>query len=1063
MIDLRAVALSTSVFVAPSNNIRGLHVPGYRPGYCLEKACAGPHTCDWRAEPGSPDNAHAVKSALVRTPLQTVLSRTYTTEAHVAGYALMRDGQTFERQPRIRKDSLPWLREQGYEVFLTCFMADWDTPGHLPWTPEELARLDALWSAAQGPLATCGLYLSPKGARLMQPLERPLVVEEGEASLRTWLDQLVALGVDPGVTAVKDWTRLMRVPNHRRDSGEVVRSPRVDLSRMVPIAAPAPTAVRLAPKRRTTPRPAPGGTPVALLFNDAMPSGWETAADAIGAAIRDTVGSGRYRQCYLALSGALAERGCPLEGLPSVVGRAHSVDRSYPEWEALLSDRVEIARSSAAHFFNRETVMGYSALRAHFPRVADALDATTASPAEARVRRQLAAQGPKVGTVAEALAAIDAVYQRAAGKVRCVVAVAAPPGTGKTHGTVGFAERLPAIGQRAAPGSRLAVSSPRHDLAKQTAAKLPGRALHVFSPPSMVHADGTPVCHYAEAARHLAAGRQSVRRELCEGRGKNPCEFAPTCSARDGLEGNERGNLVVGVHGLVRELRAYAGPEGVLVVDEPGEITAIDRVTLDDLETARRHLSDFTTRYATAITPALAALTAWVRDVGPVEGELLSLQNAVRAAANAVASEDLDAAGIDPDTRANDLGDAILVTAAGAIGESARTTAPPLEMRAVLVSRSNPGRAAELGRASKVLDLVWRAITSPVPFCARIDDRSGERAASVVSLNNDLMLALQHEGSVVILDANAALHVPAITRAMDALPATAGGAPELVELAVDDGAPILRTVLACGSATRTAWLPRGVPDWDAGIVSALKAAVAWMGRLPWCRKVGFIAPLVIEAAVAHTLRPDDPAPVRAWPHSKRSLEAARAILAPVFEAFTGQIVTGHYGALEGLDFMSDCDATVTFMDPRPNLGDEQVRAEFLGLESDGRVDDLAAAELEQAHGRLRTIHRTRPGRQLHVGVVVPHGWAGRAVDVETLLAGRPRGVAAMSAEEFTAARAASGLSQAAFARALKVSGGAVKHYEHGRAPVPEDVARAVRSRSAVGSETPSRNSLYRGS
>jgi DNA-binding transcriptional regulator YiaG len=521
-----------------------------------------------------------------------------------------------------------------------------------------------------------------------------------------------------------------------------------------------------------------------------------------------------------------------------------------------------------------------------------------------------------------------------------------------------------------------------------------------------------------------------------------------------GKEGADNANLVVGVHGLVRELRAYAGTRGVLVVDEPGEVTVVDRVTLDDLETAKRHLDAFVPRYARAILPALVAFTAWVREMGALDAPLVSVQNAIRATVNAVPEEDLAAAEIDPATAATDLGDAILVAVAGAIRDDARSKAPPLEWRSIALAKVNAARAAELGQASRLLDLLWRAITSPVLFGARLDDRGGERAASVVSINDDFLLALRHEGPVVVLDANAALHAPAITRVL-------GYAPKLVEIAVADGAPIERTIFATGNATRSSWLPRGVPDWEAGILAALRAAVGWMTRDVATRKVGFIAPLVIETAVAATLRPDD-AKIRArWPHSKKALDAARALLAPILAGFSGEFLTGHYGALEGLDFMAGCDATVTFMDPRPNLGDEELRAEFLGLDPSGRLDQLAAAELQQAHGRLRTIHRTRPGRQLHVGAVVPAGWAGLDVHVEGLRVGRPRNVAAMSPEEFRAAREAAGLSQSAFAssieqfaRSIRCSVSKVKHYEQGRAPVPEDVARAVRAIMSDGSETP---------
>lgn len=1048
MIDPHADALDAHVFVAPVNQLRATHAEGYRPPYCIKSGCPGPHTCDWRAEPGSPDNVHQVKPLLVRTSIRVMLKRIYTTEAHFGSYALTRDGATFERQPRVRKDSLPWLRSLGFEVYMTCFMADWDTPGHRPWTPEELARLEALWASARGPLATCGLYLSPKGSRLLQPLDTPVVVEEGEARQRTWLDQLVAAGVDPSVRAVHDWTRLMRAPNHRRESGLEVRAPRTDVSRMVKVAPPPPSGPRVLPRRAPASRGASGGATVALLHSDNLPAGWEAAADAIGAAIRDHVRDGGYRQCYLALSGALAERGCPLDGLGAVVARAHAVDRSYPEWEATLLDRVEIARGTAAHYLNRQPVLGYTALRARWPRVADALDATTVSAAEARVRRQLAAPAPAPVAVERAIAVIGEEIANARG----VVAIAAPPGTGKTHAVVERARRLPVIQGRARPGGRLVVSSPRHDLAEQTASKIPG-ALHLFSPPSLVR-NGAAVCAYAEAAKALAAGRQSVRRELCEGRGRNPCELAEGCAAREGVEGDPNATLVVGVHGLVRELRSYAGPSGTLIIDEPGDVVFTERATLDDLETSVRYLDAFDPEYAAAIAPALAALIGWVRESGVVEGPLVSVHDAVRLGAPAVPLDLLEAAGVDPD-RAT-VGDGILVAAAGAIPNAARSKAPPLLWRSVALARANPGRAAELGKASRFLDLLWRGVTSPVLVSAHIDERSGERAATLVSLNPDLLHALEHEGGVVLLDANAALHMPAVELVLRELAHTRGTPTKLVELAVDDGAPILRTVLACGSANRSAWMPRGVPDWEAGILPALRAAVAWMARLPWCRSVGFIAPLAIEAAVAHTLRPDDPKPRKLWPHSKRALDVARAALAPVLAGFNGEVLTGHYGALEGLDFMAGCDATVTFMDPRPNLGDEMLRAQYLGVDVDGRVDELAAAELEQAHGRLRTIHRTKPGRQLHVGVVVPHGWAGRPVDVESLLIGRPKGVAAMSAEEFSAAREASGMSQAAFARSIRAGVGAVKHYEKGRAPVPEDVARAVRSLAAVGSETPHR-------
>ena len=105
---------------------------------------------------------------------------------------------------------------QGFDVVLTCLLADWDTPGHVEWTPELRAHFDARWAEGRGPFATCGVYLSPRGVRVVQPLETPLPVEEGEARLRAWLESLVDAGADPSVRDAKDWTRLMRAANYTR-------------------------------------------------------------------------------------------------------------------------------------------------------------------------------------------------------------------------------------------------------------------------------------------------------------------------------------------------------------------------------------------------------------------------------------------------------------------------------------------------------------------------------------------------------------------------------------------------------------------------------------------------------------------------------------------------------------------------------------------------------------------------------------------------------------------------------------------------------------------------------
>lgn len=154
---------------------------------------------------------------------------------------------------------------------------------------------------------------------------------------------------------------------------------------------------------------------------------------------------------------------------------------------------------------------------------------------------------------------------------------------------------------------------------------------------------------------------------------------------------------------------------------------------------------------------------------------------------------------------------------------------------------------------------------------------------------------------------------------------------------------------------------------------------------------------------------------------------------------------------------------LAFLDGQRRRTAEADKALYLGLDAEGRLDALAAAELQQAHGRLRTVHRTRPGRQLHVGTVLPGGWAGLAVDVRRMPSGRPRTAAAgMDGAELRRAREAAGMGLRELGRALGVSDGTVRRYESGEREIPEAVVRAVRTLGLGAPETPLQNRVYQG-
>ena len=111
------------------------------------------------------------------------------------------------------------------------------------------------------------------------------------------------------------------------------------------------------------------------------------------------------------------------------------------------------------------------------------------------------------------------------------------------------------------------------------------------------------------------------------------------------------------------------------------------------------------------------------------------------------------------------------------------------------------------------------------------------------------------------------------------------------------------------------------------------------------------------------------------------------------------------------------------------------------------MEAMCRAELEQAHGRLRT----RPGRALHVGRVLPSGsgWKNGKVEIRENRGGRPPNAGTMSVEEFVEIVNMMGGIRAT-ARAVGCSAQAISRYSHGVRVVPDQLAsqlRALRGRS----------------
>lgn len=990
----------TRIAVAPSEMRRGVHPAGFPAQYCKVPGCA--HTYDWRHAPGDKLNLHGITAEHRPMDLAEALARTFTTDAMAVPYLLRRDGVPLDAFPRVSKASLPWLASEGFEVVVGVLLADIDNPAHGPWTPDLWVEFEERYATAQT-LATAGVYVGRGGWRVVQPLLVPVAVERAEAVIDAWFEQLEADRILPD-NACRDWTRHMRLPGARRDGRRYAAEASVRLERMVPIEGPAPRKRRSSGAPNRTRSKVIDGMPV---FRSELPAWWSAArvTPIAKALVRE---SGTWHDLSLALAGALLQRGVEAADLAAVLVGLFGATGT----DARPEDRRKAAASTCARAAGGVGFAGYAALRASWPGVADALDVVTACGVELRVLRQVAAVAEPARPLDEARAQLAAVFEAPYG----LTVVSAPPGTGKTTAGVARAMRLPVFVDRAPPGARMAWSVPDHRLgAEVQAAGDPARTARIFSP--LAHkTDGAPTCIYYSTARALVNGAQSLEWEFCRGRNRTPCERSTTCPARSGWEGPQNANLVVGPHALLGSLSSLAGTAGTLVVDEPGELVLTEAFTRDDVSTAVRYSDAFTARYRAAIEPALGALVRWARELA-VEDEATPIAEAITAGANGNAD--------------------VVETARGAILPDARSKAPPITSVQIAIARRSPGRAAEIGAASRVLDRLWRSITSTPEPTVRVDATG---RITLAYLDEGYAKALRREGPCLVLDANAALRVPAIQK-------VTGYAPNVVRVNVADRCPVERVVFATTSASRASWFSGGVPEWDSTLPAAIRAAVAWVLERP-CASLAVFTWASLELAIQGAMRPDAIEPMAAWVASgldrgdfERARDNLRPLLAPLV-AHGIEVLTGHFWALRGLNSYADCDASLTLGDPRPNLGAERDACDLLGLNSGDRLDARAAAELEQAHGRLRAINREKPARMAHVGAVLP-AWPGLPVDVRQIPGGRPRTEGAISGDELRRARVAAGLSQAALAERLGVSKGSIQHYEAGRSAIPSSVAQAA--------------------
>ena len=927
----------------------------------------GPEGYDWR----DPANEKGVRAHFRVTHLANALAQQFRTHAHLVPYVLYRDGVPCAEQPRVNKAGLEYVESEGYEVSVEVLFADVDNEGHRPWTAEELITIEA--KLLEQLPHTAGFYLTRHGYRIMQPLNRRVPVAELEGILRAWLLALATAGIEVDAACV-DWTRLFALPNVVRD-GSIYKSPVIHTARMVPIAPPAPIAVRAGRGKKNSLRPRGD---VDVTFATDLPATHLDLVQSLAAAMAGQY-QGERHDIGLSLSGALLQRRVAPEHVPAIVRES---TRS-AGWDG--AHHEQSARDTVRGWLSRDR--GIKGAEALPPEVMTAVD-----PSAPRWDAP-----PATVSLDEATHKIERALRDAPDGCSMIRAGC---GTGKTR-----AARMVAA-ERAGKSQRLdvrtSIAVPTNELAKQVQRDLhPLPVLRLFGPASVRRPDGKPECRYHDAAVAIAAGGQSVRFELCRGAGKDPCDHYDDCAAREGMDGDESSKVVLGTHAMMGELDAAAGKTGLFALDEPSAYLVDIMLTRGELADAMARVGMLENRYATAMSVAIDAATSWLDCMEP--------------GTTAKPADILD--GVDPDLEErmfDATGHIDLIDALGdVLPTERRGTAPPLSDQTRRLLRRVRSEAVRAGEVSRVAHALWRALTAPEGRATIRVEGDDDRKVLVITIPNEaLEKVVRREGSVVVMAADAHLYRPVLEQIV-------GYEPPMVDAHAGDGAAIVRLHVDTTKASRRAWWPAGKLD---------RAVV---GRC-------------VDAALA-ALK-DASAKSVAWV-TFMAAESTIKSLVPSHHA------VGHYGGLRGLDRWKDVDALVTVGDPWPNLSQVDHEVAWLGLAggTEARAEDLCRAELEQAHGRLRTAHRQRPGLCIHVGRVLPGGWDPQKVVGRRLgSGGRPPNEGGLSPPEIR--QAVDAVANGSPTRAAKIFGcsrRALTDYLRGARPPPmhvvESISRVLRS------------------
>lgn len=914
------------VAVYDSKYQKAIHAPGY-----------DKKTWDWRALPGSETNTAKVLAYGKTHELLEALHTRWSTDAHMTAYVMSKDGQIVRNQPRLSKDALPWVQELGYSVTSQVLICDIDNDNHETWTPDSTQK--AIEQAQTIEAFRMGIwYFTARGRRLIHVLHTPIPVQDIEPFLIGWLDELERQGIRADRNC-KDWTRMFRLPWVVRDDGYTQQFiPWVDGYTLRDAPTPCTTKRVAISKQPSTPIQNSD-----IQFSDEIPQEFAAKIPAIAEAIRtlDIEKNPEWHSIFMGVAGALLERGVPADIIPAInkaISEATQADTK-------TKDRVVAAKTTIKRHVNGQPYIGYQYLLKTAPAVAFAIDRTIGhkivSPQELQ----------DIETIKANIR--QAIYNAPEG----AIIISTGCGTGKTQTAI---QAALALASQEKP-VKVAISEPTNEMAKQVYKDIlaaGGRALRVFSPASEINPEtGKPFCHYAEQAKALAGCGISIPWDLCLGRMKAPCPHYDTCPASKGIEGDEKAHILVTNHKLMHHTVNHSGVNGIRIIDEPPPPVESHVIPTSNILASKMLHYAFTLPHYEAIRPVLDAM----------------LSNLERGKAPILSSEL-----VTPEMRAT-------------ITEAWELTREFIRWPFVQKAREDRQWAAELAKAAACISIARRfAIEEPHWTYTTLNNNQHIR---LTHISDALSLALRTEGRAVILDARP--NVPALSIA-----AGYDLSSKVIHAEASDRSTIQRTYIRWSTSGKKRLMPGKSVNIDK-LAYIFSVIMSWIEEDPRCKKVGIITHMAIQTVIDAWLGLRDREEMEEWWEKNGYSPPLEDIIAHLNHTQATDrwlkyvAMTGHYGAIRGLDKFKEADALITIGDPWPNLLHArhvvqylQQLAETLNMSADSYSVWAARSELEQAHGRLRTIYRDRPGRALHVGGLVPTGASWATYEERKLLGGR---------------------------------------------------------------------------